>query len=156
MQNDFQIFRAWPYCGPNHFFKFSSLALLRCKYSWPYCRAPVYFYETNFGYSIFALNLSFKFFSHFWITCANKALAVGKNKNPLWSIILPVFWDGANSYSANFFGIFNNKQGISWARELFEAAPGSSISAQTNIKILTKDPPWIKTTNISLYNQNVT
>ena len=31
VQNDFQIFRAWPYCGANHLFKFSSLALLRCK-----------------------------------------------------------------------------------------------------------------------------
>ena len=30
VQNDFSNFRAWSYCGANHFFKFSILALLRC------------------------------------------------------------------------------------------------------------------------------
>ena len=38
-------FLAWPYCGENQFFEFSSFALLRCKLSvkffraWPYCSA---------------------------------------------------------------------------------------------------------------------
>ena len=41
VQNDFSNFRAWPYCGAKWLSKFSGLALLRCKFAWPYCRAPV-------------------------------------------------------------------------------------------------------------------
>ena len=42
MLNSSLVVRSWPYCGAHRNSRFSSLVLLRCKYTRPYCRVPVY------------------------------------------------------------------------------------------------------------------
>ena len=49
VKNEYSKFQAWPYCGANKFFKFSSLFLLRCKLTFKNFQAWPYFGANRLG-----------------------------------------------------------------------------------------------------------